>query len=75
MAHTHTHTELLFPHFFINSIHVQDLIVMIMQYLHDEGYNISAMTLQDESNVKMRQEIAKAKQIQQVSDAILGTCQ
>lgn len=45
---------------------------MIMQYLADEGYNASQMTIQDESNVKWHDREENMKETRRLKKAILG---
>jgi len=46
---------------------------MIVQYLQDSGYTASALTVQDEANVKMYEEIEQRAQLRAMRRAILGT--
>ena len=50
----------------------QDIIRMIMQYLADEGYNASQMTIQDESNVKWHEREENTNETRRLKKAILG---
>jgi hypothetical protein len=45
---------------------------MIMQYLADEGYNASQMTIQDESNVKWHEREENTNDTLRLKKAILG---
>ena len=45
---------------------------MIMQYLSDEGYNASQMTIQDESNVKWHEREENTHETRRLKKAILG---
>jgi hypothetical protein len=45
---------------------------MIMQYLGDEGYNASRMTMQDESNVKWHEREENTNDTRRLKKAILG---
>lgn len=45
---------------------------MIMQYLGDEGYNASQMTIQDESNVKWHEREENTNDTRRLKKAILG---
>ncbi|KAF9935832.1 hypothetical protein BGZ67_002930 [Mortierella alpina] len=79
MAATHNHvgmnvnrirpTEDIFnPH----DPHIrEDIIRMIMQYLSDEGYNASQMTIQDESNVKWHEREENTHETRRLKKAIL----
>lgn len=51
----------------------QDIIAMIIQYLHNEGYTASMMTLQDEANIKLREHVNKRKHTQRLKTSLLGT--
>lgn len=44
---------------------------MIMQYLSDEGYHVSRMTLQDEANVKRQAYLEQKQEIKKLKTAIL----
>lgn len=48
---------------------------MIMQYLADEGYNASQMTIQDESNVKWHEREENTSDTLRLKKAILGKAQ
>jgi hypothetical protein len=50
----------------------QDIICMIVQYLQDSGYTSSALTIQDEANVKMYEELEQRVQLKAMRKAILG---
>jgi hypothetical protein len=45
---------------------------MIVQYLQDSGYTSSAMTTQDEANVKIYEELEQRVQLKAMRKAILG---
>lgn len=45
---------------------------MIMQYLADEGYNASQMTIQDEANVKWHEREENTNETRRLKKAILG---
>ncbi|KAF9971333.1 hypothetical protein BGZ73_005738 [Actinomortierella ambigua] len=49
----------------------EDIIRMIMQYLIDEGYTASAMTIQDESNVKWHEREENIQETRRLKKAIL----
>lgn len=51
----------------------QDIVCMIVQYLQDSGYTASALTIQDEANVKMYEELEQRIQLKAMRKAILGT--
>ncbi|KAG0217380.1 hypothetical protein BGX33_010683 [Mortierella sp. NVP41] len=79
MAATHSHvgmnpsrirpTEDIFNP---NDPHIrEDIMRMIMQYLGDEGYNASQMTIQDESNVKWHEREENTNDTRRLKKAIL----
>lgn len=45
---------------------------MIIQYLQDEGYMGSVMTIQDESNVRMTEQLTKINHMKKMKKSILG---
>ena len=45
---------------------------MILQYLQDEGYNSSVMTVQDEAQVMLADQQIHRGQLKRVRNAILG---
>lgn len=45
---------------------------MIMQYLANEGYNASQMTIQDEANVKWHEREENTNETRRLKKAILG---
>lgn len=45
---------------------------MVMQYLADEGYNASQMTIQDEANVKWHEREENTNETRRLKKAILG---
>lgn len=45
---------------------------MIVQYLQDSGYTASALTIQDEANVKMYEELEQRSHLKAMRKAILG---
>eukprot|EP01113_Clastostelium_recurvatum_P035398 TRINITY_DN4932_c0_g1_i4.p1 TRINITY_DN4932_c0_g1~~TRINITY_DN4932_c0_g1_i4.p1 ORF type:complete len:633 (-),score=71.36 TRINITY_DN4932_c0_g1_i4:60-1958(-) len=49
----------------------EDILRMIMQYLQDEGYNSSVMTLQDEANIKMAEQVQKTILVKKMRKLIL----
>ncbi len=49
-----------------------EILSMIIQYLQDQGYQISACTLQDESNIKLQKDLSKTKTLSQISELILS---
>lgn len=49
----------------------EDIISMIVQYLQDSGYTSSAMTTQDEANVKIYEELEQRVQLKAMRKAIL----
>jgi len=49
----------------------EDIVCMIVQYLQDSGYTASALTVQDEANVKMYEEIEQRAQLRAMRRAIL----
>eukprot|EP01027_Heterolobosea_sp_BB2_P009061 GEZU01013406.1.p1 GENE.GEZU01013406.1~~GEZU01013406.1.p1 ORF type:complete len:568 (+),score=81.26 GEZU01013406.1:190-1893(+) len=50
----------------------QDIIRMIIQYLKNEGYTSSMLTIQDEANVKLKDELSKRKHVHRMKKAILA---
>lgn len=48
-----------------------DILQTIIQYLQDEGYNGSAMVIQDEANVKAKNVASKRSQMRRMKRAIL----
>lgn len=44
-----------------------------MQYLQDEGYTTSVMTIQDEANVKHSEQLTQIGHLKKMKKAILGT--
>lgn len=48
-----------------------DIIQTVIQYLQDEGYNWSAMVVQDEANVKAKNIASKRSQLRRMKRAIL----
>ncbi|KAN0027026.1 hypothetical protein ACTFIU_009706 [Dictyostelium citrinum] len=49
----------------------EDIIRMIIQYLQDEGYTASLLTVQDEANVKFNEHVYKITQMKKMKKAIL----
>ncbi|KAM9964460.1 hypothetical protein ACTFIW_004224 [Dictyostelium discoideum] len=49
----------------------EDIIRMIIQYLQDEGYTASLLTVQDEANVKFNEHVYKIAQMKKMKKAIL----
>ena len=49
----------------------QDILRMILQYLQDEGYTASFLTVQDEANVKLAEQQAQRAQLKRTRKAIL----
>ncbi|KAL3905858.1 MAG: hypothetical protein SGPRY_010763, partial [Prymnesium sp.] len=49
----------------------QDILHMILQYLHDEGYAASFLTVQDEANVKLAEQQGQRGQLKRARKAIL----
>ncbi|GAM24710.1 hypothetical protein SAMD00019534_078850, partial [Acytostelium subglobosum LB1] len=49
----------------------EDIIRMIIQYLQDEGYTASLLTVQDEANVKFTEQHYKASRMKKMKKAIL----
>jgi COMPASS component SWD3 len=45
---------------------------MIIQYLQDNGYTASYLTIQDETNVKMYDELQQRSHVKAMRAAILG---
>ena len=45
---------------------------MILQYMQDEGYTASVMTIQDEANVKLVEQKSQRTQLKRMHNAILG---
>lgn len=52
---------------------MQDIIKMIIQYLQDEGYFASMMTIQDEANVRVNEHLRHRSQFKRIKTAIMGT--
>jgi len=46
---------------------------MIIQYLSDEGYTASKMTVYDESNVKWHEREERVVEVKRLKKAILGS--
>ena len=44
---------------------------MILQYLQDEGYTASSMTIQDETNVKLLEQVSQRAHVKRMRRAIL----
>ena len=51
---------------------VQDIVHLILQYLQDEGYTTSFMTMQDEANVKLAEQQTQRTVFKRMRKAILG---
>jgi hypothetical protein len=51
---------------------LQDVVRMIVQYLQDEGYVASIMTIQDEANVRFTEHLKNRSHFKGVKTAILG---
>ena len=49
----------------------QDILRMILQYLQDEGYTASSMTIQDETNVKLLEQVSQRAHVKRMRRAIL----
>ncbi|CAI2185311.1 11560_t:CDS:10 [Funneliformis geosporum] len=49
----------------------EDIILMITQYLSDEGYNTSKMTIYDEANVKWHEKEERVAEFKRLKKAIL----
>lgn len=52
---------------------LQDVIRMIVQYLQDEGYVASIMTIQDEASVRFTENLRNRSHFKRIKLAILGT--
>ena len=50
----------------------EDIIRMISQYLNDEGYNLSQVTLLDEAAVKWQESAERANDALKIKKAITG---
>ncbi len=50
----------------------EDIIRMICQYLNDEGYNLSQVTLLDEAAVKWQESAERAADAIRIKKAIIG---
>jgi hypothetical protein len=50
----------------------EDVVRMIVQYLQDEGYVASIMTIQDEANVRFTEHLKNRSHFKGVKTAILG---
>ncbi|CAM6106108.1 unnamed protein product [Calypogeia fissa] len=48
----------------------EDITKMIMQYLQDEGYSASTMTIQDEANVRINEQVRNRSQFKRIKTAI-----
>jgi COMPASS component SWD3 len=46
---------------------------MIVQYLQDEGYTASIMTIQDEASVRFTENLRNRSHFKRIKAAILGT--
>lgn len=51
---------------------MQDVIRMIVQYLQDEGYVASIMTIQDETSVRFAESLRNRSHFKRIKAAILG---
>lgn len=51
---------------------LQDVVRMIVQYLQDEGYVASIMTIQDEANVRFTEHLKNRSHFKGIKTAILG---
>jgi COMPASS component SWD3 len=60
-------------HWFIFCGGSQDIIKMIIQYLQDEGYSASMVTIQDEANVRINEQVRNCSQFKRIKTAITGT--
>eukprot|EP00246_Nothoceros_aenigmaticus_P017230 TRINITY_DN828_c0_g3_i2.p1 TRINITY_DN828_c0_g3~~TRINITY_DN828_c0_g3_i2.p1 ORF type:complete len:336 (-),score=50.75 TRINITY_DN828_c0_g3_i2:732-1637(-) len=49
----------------------EDILKMIIQYLQDEGYDASMMTVQDEANVKINEQVRHRSHFKRIKTAIL----
>eukprot|EP00899_Mesostigma_viride_P000063 jgi/Mesvir1/10057/Mv12126-RA.1 len=49
----------------------EDIIRMILQYLQNEGYTASMVTIQDEANVKAGEEASKRSRVRRLKNAVL----
>ena len=49
----------------------QDILRMILQYLQDEGYSASFLTVQDEANIKLAEQQGQRAQLKRARKAIL----
>ena len=52
--------------------YAQDIIYLILQYLQDEGYSTSFLTMQDEANVKLAEQQTQHTLFKRMCKAILG---
>lgn len=50
----------------------EDIIRMVVQYLNDEGYHVSKMTVMDEANVKWQEREEQQMEVKRMKKAILG---
>lgn len=57
-----------------NATDAQDIIRMIIQYLGDEGYVASKMTVHDEANLKLHEKEERTSEAKRLKKAILGWC-
>lgn len=51
---------------------LQDILRMIIQHLQDEGYMGAVMTLQDEANVRLTEQLTKINHMKKMKKSILG---
>ena len=51
---------------------VQDIVQLLLQYLQDEGYTASLLTLQDEANVRLAEQQTQRSIFKRMRKAILG---
>ena len=50
----------------------QDIACLIMQYLQDEGYTTSFLTMQDETKIKLAEKQTQRSYFKRMRKAILG---
>ena len=50
----------------------QDIVCLIMQYLQDEGYTTSFLTMQDETKIKLAEKQTQRSYFKRMRKAILG---
>ena len=67
-----THTPTVYSKRSLRNL--QEIVCLIMQYLQDEGYNTSFLTMQDESNVRLAEQQTQRTLFKRMRKAILGVC-